>query len=97
MKKTILKALAIVLLPLAISCGETKSTENTEQATETPAESPKNIAAKAAAGKMDPICEMDRDTSWTDYSVYKGDTIWFCGEGCKQAFEARPEKYMGKS
>jgi YHS domain-containing protein len=43
---------------------------------------------------VDPICGMEWENEWTDMTVYKGDTIRFCGEGCKMAFEARPQKYV---
>ena len=43
---------------------------------------------------IDPVCKMPRDSSWTDYTIYKNDTLWFCSEGCKMAFSARPEKYI---
>ena len=99
MKHTILKALAMIALPLAVACGNGK-TENKDAGSEQQpaAEQPavnSSVAEAAAAGKIDPICEMEKDASWTEFSVHKGDTIWFCGEGCKQAFDARPEKYMG--
>ena len=90
MKHNIIKVLTIAALPFAVACGSGKSEEQTTEGTA------KTSEAAAAAAEIDPICEMEKDSSWTDYSVYKGDTVWFCGEGCKQAFDARPEKYMGK-
>ena len=47
----------------------------------------------AATGPVDPVCEMAVDPTWTSYSVHAGDTVKFCSEGCKSAFDARPEKY----
>jgi YHS domain-containing protein len=44
--------------------------------------------------KMDPVCEMEWDSNWTESTVYMGDTIGFCSENCKTAFLARPEKYI---
>ncbi|MCB0695761.1 MAG: hypothetical protein KDC07_00270 [Chitinophagaceae bacterium] len=46
-----------------------------------------------AHAKMDPVCEMDYDASWTEYSVNGTDTMWFCSETCKGAYEGNPEKY----
>jgi YHS domain-containing protein len=43
----------------------------------------------------DPVCGMVKDGSWTDYTLYKGDTVWFCAAAEKTAFEAHPEKYAG--
>ena len=90
MKHNIIKVLTIAALPFAVACGCGKSEEQTTEG------AAKTSEAAAVAAEIDPICEMEKDSSWTDYSVYKGDTVWFCGEGCKQAFDARPEKYMGK-
>lgn len=42
---------------------------------------------------IDPICDMIRDETWTDYMVYNNDSVWFCSEYCKDAFAANPEKY----
>lgn len=42
---------------------------------------------------IDPICDMVRDETWTDYMVYNNDSVWFCSEYCKDAFAANPEKY----
>ncbi len=49
-----------------------------------PGTDPKNI---------DPICDMVRDETWTDYMVYNNDSVWFCSEYCKDAFAANPAKY----
>ncbi|MBX2907155.1 MAG: YHS domain-containing protein [Taibaiella sp.] len=44
--------------------------------------------------KMDPVCEMEWDNEWTEKTVYNGDTVRFCSEGCKNAFVAHPDKYI---
>lgn len=41
----------------------------------------------------DPVCGMVKDSTWTDYIFYKGDTVWFCATKEKTAFEANPLKY----
>lgn len=46
--------------------------------------------------QADPVCDMPRESEWTDFTVYNNDTIWFCSEGCKKAFMARPGKYIGE-
>ncbi|OJW78557.1 MAG: hypothetical protein BGO69_00795 [Bacteroidetes bacterium 46-16] len=46
--------------------------------------------------QADPVCDMPRESEWTDFTVYNNDTIWFCSEGCKKAFIARPGKYIGE-
>lgn len=42
---------------------------------------------------IDPVCGMVKDSTWTDYTIYKGDTVWFCAESEKTAFLADPAKY----
>jgi YHS domain-containing protein len=46
----------------------------------------------------DPVCGMDVDPATAAGTVeYKGQTYYFCGPGCKAAFEKEPEKYLSKS
>jgi Cu+-exporting ATPase len=54
---------------------------------------------KEGTGAMakDPVCGMDVDPKKAAaMSSYKGQTIYFCAIGCKQAFDADPEKYLSK-
>jgi YHS domain-containing protein len=42
----------------------------------------------------DPVCHMEVDPKKAAaQSTYKGQTIYFCAVGCKQKFDANPEKY----
>ena len=63
---------------------------NTEENKQPKAEVPEKIAG---AKHMDPVCEMERDASWTDYAVSGADTTWFCSVHCKDVYTAAPEKY----
>ena len=46
---------------------------------------------------LDPVCKMQVDEKKAAAtSVYKGTTYYFCAAGCKKAFEAEQEKYLGK-
>ena len=45
---------------------------------------------------IDPVCGMIKDSTWIDYTVYIGDTVWFCAESEKRAFEGNPKKYESK-
>lgn len=76
-----------------LSCGNTTQPEATvsEATTGMHENSAGPIDPKT---KVDPVCGMEWDAEWTDYSVYNNDTIRFCGEGCKMAFDARPSKYV---
>ncbi len=46
----------------------------------------------------DPVCGMEIDPATAaGKSEYKGQTYYFCAPGCKKAFDADPEKYVGKT
>lgn len=86
------------LLVIATSCGNSNVPDAATQpaTTETAAAN----MEEATSGpidpktKKDPVCGMDWDNEWTEKTVYNSDTIRFCSEGCKMAFEARPTKYV---
>jgi len=45
----------------------------------------------------DPVCGMDVDEeNATIKSEYKGETYYFCSEGCKTSFDKELEKYLKK-
>jgi len=42
----------------------------------------------------DPVCGMEVDERKVAATcVYKGQTLYFCAEACKRAFQKDPEKY----
>ena len=44
---------------------------------------------------MDPVCRMTfSESEAAASSAYKGQTYYFCVEGCKKKFEAAPERYL---
>jgi YHS domain-containing protein len=44
---------------------------------------------------IDPVCGMTVTISQAHYvSEYAGQTYYFCGAGCKAAFERAPEQYL---
>ncbi len=46
----------------------------------------------------DPVCGMTvEEATAAAKSDYKGQTYYFCASGCKKAFDAAPEKFLGKS
>ena len=46
----------------------------------------------------DPVCQMEVDEKTAAATAeYQGKTYYFCNPGCKKAFEADPEKYLGGS
>ena len=57
----------------------------------------KNTTAVQTIAK-DPVCGMDVETaSAAGHTEYKGQTYYFCALNCKEAFDAHPEQYAGKS
>jgi len=45
----------------------------------------------------DPVCGMEVAEKTTGFvSQYQGKAWYFCGAGCKKAFDENPEKYAGK-
>jgi YHS domain-containing protein len=43
----------------------------------------------------DPVCGMDvNPKTAAGKSEYKGQTYYFCSNGCKRAFDKEPEKYL---
>ena len=44
---------------------------------------------------IDPVCGMMVDPDKTDlFATFQGDNYYFCAEGCRKAFENKPEKYL---
>jgi Cu+-exporting ATPase len=44
---------------------------------------------------IDPVCRMEVDEETATFtSEYKGKKYYFCGPGCKTAFDGEPEKYL---
>ncbi|MDP2604969.1 MAG: YHS domain-containing protein [Deltaproteobacteria bacterium] len=43
----------------------------------------------------DPVCKMDVDEKKAvATSTREGETYYFCAQGCKNAFDKEPEKYL---
>jgi len=94
-------ALAFSLLCFA-ACDSTNTTNKTEATTQVEAhehdhdhdhDHDHTSGALASNAAICPVCGMENDGSWTDYTVYKGDTVWFCAASEKTAFEGNPTKY----
>ena len=46
----------------------------------------------------DPVCGMDIEKGKAAASsTHAGRTYYFCCDGCKEEFEANPEKYLGNA
>ncbi|HEY0611968.1 MAG TPA: YHS domain-containing protein [Chitinophaga sp.] len=79
------------LTGIFLACGAPSGQQSaaTEDTTATTA-----VAVNGKPG--DPVCEMPYDTSYTEFSVHKGDTVYFCSATCKGVFDKNPEKYAAK-
>lgn len=45
--------------------------------------------------EKDPVCGMDVDAATAKHlAQYQGKTYYFCGPGCRKAFEADPGKFL---
>ena len=51
---------------------------------------------KPVSYKTCPVCGMVRDSTWTLYTIYKTDTVWFCRAADKTEYDVHPKKYTGE-
>ena len=93
MKSILITVFAAVFF---MACNSETPAESTETTVETPAETPVETVTVDPNAKIDPVCQMVKDSTWTEYSVTGTDTTWFCSETCKTAYEGNPAKYNTK-
>jgi len=52
---------------------------------------------RLADRQTDPVCGMKVSGNTAAAKVdFQGKTYYFCAEGCRKAFEADPQKYLGR-
>ncbi|MEP7105660.1 MAG: YHS domain-containing protein, partial [Chloroflexota bacterium] len=51
----------------------------------------------AAAFATDPVCGMTVELPGRHRAAYRGTAFAFCSDGCRQSFEADPERYLQAS
>ena len=52
----------------------------------------------STAPHRDPVCGMTVETeNAAGQSEHRGQTYYFCSQGCKDRFDQHPEQYEGKS
>lgn len=95
------KLLFLVPVVAMVACGNNETAENKHEGHDHSKAHAETHAANAGDSAIsylthDPMCKMVREDSWTLYSVYNGDTVKFCADYCKKAFDANPEKYAIK-
>lgn len=79
-----------------VACNSEGNNESANTDSTAPTETHTEHVAATPGAKLDPVCNMEQDSTWTDYTVTATDTVWFCSETCKTAFEANPAKYEPK-
>jgi YHS domain-containing protein len=84
-------ALALIAAVSFTACNSATKTE--EATTETTTTETPATEQVASAGPVDPVCNMTKDATWTEYTVNGADTVWFCSETCKTAYIGNPAKY----
>jgi Cu+-exporting ATPase len=51
--------------------------------------------ATSAVVRVDPVCGVEIAPGKRRLvTIYQGQRYWFCREGCRQAFETNPRKYL---
>ncbi|OJV52847.1 MAG: hypothetical protein BGO31_03580 [Bacteroidetes bacterium 43-16] len=71
--------------------GHNHGTEQTDKGTAATPETPSKYTDK------DPVCGMDRNEKWTEFTAKGTDTTWFCSPVCKEQFDADPAKFPKKA
>jgi hypothetical protein len=56
---------------------------------------PKTFASQNEQLAIDPVCGMNVEIGKATKTEYSGETYYFCCPHCQQAFERRPEGYLG--
>lgn len=82
-----MKKIFLLLLASATFAACNETTENVEENSADVTNIQEESAPMAMAEK-DPTCGMERDASWTEYTVNGTDTTWFCSETCKEVYDA---------
>ncbi len=94
MKFKVLSLTALVALGMA-ACQQ--SAPNAPKASPTEQAAPTaNAETLPWAGDQDLVCEMKVDQTAEDTVHYGGKVYGFCGQSCKEDFQANPAKFVGK-
>ncbi len=56
---------------------------------------PKTFASQNEQLATDPVCGMNVEIGKAIKTEYRGETYYFCCPHCQQAFESRPQEYLG--
>lgn len=70
--------------------------EAVESGDESTDEAPRDERANAAQA-TDPVCGMTVPVAGSPSSIFEGEPVYFCCEGCRSRFDATPELYISAS
>ncbi len=83
--------ITLLLAGLLYACGNAESNHNMNTSSTGINISPEMLGDNT----IDPICKMDMTKSKiADTLTYNGKLYAFCNTGCKEEFQANPEKYL---
>lgn len=80
--------------PVRVAAGDADTpvaADTGEEAADVPAGPP-----EAAGWAIDPVCGMTVSVAGSPTSVFRGEAVYFCCEGCRNRFEAAPERYRAE-
>lgn len=80
--------------PVEVPAGDADApaAADTEEETADPPAGP----PEAAGWAIDPVCGMTVSVAGSPASVFQGEAVYFCCEGCRNRFEAAPERYRAE-
>jgi YHS domain-containing protein len=78
--------LCVMALGIFYGCDTTKPVKVDTAAAQAAYQSPEQTTCPVTGGPI------NKDV----YTIYQGKKVYFCCEGCKRAFEKKPEKYIDK-
>lgn len=78
------------------SCNVTVKHNNEEEQKEAPAAEAGAPQSEKIAKAKDPVCGMDMESGWTEFTASGTDTTWFCSPHCKETYDKDPGKYQHK-
>ena len=77
--------------PVGVPAGDADAPAATDPGEEATAGAP-----EAAGWAIDPVCGMTVAVAGSPASVFRGEAVHFCCEGCRNRFEAAPERYLAE-
>ena len=93
MKKT---TLLLSIIAFMASCKNNQQAQTTKPAMDTTAIPKKDFSQIKFSNTIDPVCGMKLKFGIGDSTLYNGQPIAFCSDGCKAEFLKNPKGYVVK-